>query len=128
MKVLAILLSLFALPAQAQTGDFRVWGGGLAWFISQDAAERPMLSWSSDGTVRILVILQGGRGVDGKSGRAIVDGDDITLCYGILPIQPLPGGLLPPRASYPEVLEYTIPGLSTNKDYNIKLSQECAGG
>lgn len=128
MRLLALLLILMALPAQAQTSTFRVWGGGLAWFIAQDVSGRPMLSWSSDGTMRVLAVLQTSRGVDGESGKAVVHGDDIALCYDIMPVKPLPGGLAPPAASYPQVLEYTIPGRSRNKDYTITLREGCTNG
>jgi hypothetical protein len=120
MRPLAQLLILLALPAQAQTSTFRVWGGGLAG--------RPMLSWSSDGTMRALAALQTSPGVDRESGKAVVHGDDIALCYDILPVKPLPGGLSPPAASYPQVIEYTIPGLSRNKDYTITLREGCTNG
>lgn len=46
----------------------------------------------------------------------------------ILPVKPLPCGLSPPAAIYPQVLEYTIPGLSRNKDYTITLREGCTNG
>ncbi len=123
----AVVLFAIALPAMAKPVKvkMRVISGGLALYMPPDAYNKPLLSWDANlkFLVHMVVLSDATLVVDETSGRAYMQGNSITLCYRMRKIKSQKA----PSAStaFPEIMEFYLPGASTQKKYDITIKRDC---
>lgn len=120
------LIALACTPAYAAvTTTFRVWGSPWLYAVPQSEYNQAFEGALSDGTliVHILTNATGGMAIDPTSGKIVVQGDKITLCYKRK--APNYASDAPvPAIVYSQALEYSIAGLPKKK-YSYEVSQKC---
>jgi nitrogen fixation protein len=124
----AIAFAACALPALAKPMKvkMRVISGGLASYMPAGAYNKPIVSWDANMKVLVHVVVtsNGSQVVDETSGRAHMQGDNITLCYRVRKIK-LDKTPAEAATTFPEIMEFYLPGASTSKKYNITVRQDC---
>lgn len=121
-------LAVCALPAMAKPVKvkMRVISGGLAFYMPADAYNKPIVSWDASLRFLVHVVVQSNPSqvVDETSGRAYMQGRDITLCYRVRKIK-YEKSAGEATQVFPEIMEFSIPGASTQKKYNITVKRDC---
>lgn len=120
-----LILSLSSLHAFAATTTFRVWGSPWLYSVPNTEYDKPFEGRLSNGTliVHILTTATSTSRVDSESGKILVQGDQITLCYKMKEVKYPPGAPVAAFA-YSQALEYSIAGLA-NKKYSYQISRNC---
>ncbi len=124
----AIALAACTLPALATpvAVKMRVISGGLAFYMPADAYNKPIVSWDANMKllVHVVVASNASQVVDETSGRAYMQGNNITLCYRLrkIKIDKTPAEA---ATAFPEIMEFYLPGASTRKKYDITIKQNC---
>lgn len=122
----AVLFFVIAsTSACAENITFRVWGS--PWIYNVPIAEygKPFEGQLADGTLIVHVIetATASEAIDPTSGKVIISGNKITLCYKRRLVKH-PSGQPIAAVLYSQALEYTIPGLAARK-YAYEVSQRC---
>lgn len=123
---LALLILFFgSLHAFAATTTFRTWGSPWLYSVPITEYDKPLEGWLSDGTliVHILTTATSTSAIDSESGKILVQGDQITLCYKMKEVKYPPGAPIA-GVAYTQALEYTIFNLP-KKRYSYQISRNC---
>lgn len=120
-----LIISLGSLHAFAATTTFRIWGSPWLYSVPITEYDKPLEGWLSDGTliVHILTTATSTSAIDSESGKILVQGDKITLCYKMKEVK-YPHGAPIAGAAYSQALEYTISSLPRKK-YSYQISRNC---
>jgi len=128
MKVGVVFIVLVAFLASAhlsaESSRFRVVDRSSA---SPDTYGKPQTSWPNSSTLVVQIVVYGGRGsvVDPESGDYRVQGQSIKLCYRMESVTRVSKNPTPTVAPAPQVIEFTIPGLSDKQHYDVAVGQTC---
>jgi len=120
-----LLLSIGSFHAIAATTTFRVWSSPWLYNVPIEKYDKPFNGELFDGTVivHILTTATSSSTVDSDSGKILVRGDQITLCYKMKEVKHPPGAAIAPVA-YTQALEYTIEKLPKKK-YSYQIDRNC---
>lgn len=126
-KSLACLafLALACSPAHSVTTTFRVWGSPWLYSVPQSEYGKVFEGSLSDGTLilHVLASATGTSAIDTASGKVVVQGEQVTLCYKMKEVKYPPNAPIP-AVLYSQALEYTIAGLPKKK-FSYRVSQTC---
>lgn len=123
-----LVFSLTCQPAHAETSAFRVWGSPWLYSLPDTEYDKPFQGSLADGTMIVHVFTTAttatsASAIDKESGKIIVKGEQITLCYKRKEVIYPPGAPIP-ALLYSQALEYTIAGLPKRK-YSFRISLQC---
>ena len=125
--------TLASFSAHSVTTTFRVWGSPWLYYVPPEQFNQAFVGTLSDGStiVHALVVATGSEAVDPESGKIVIKGDKISLCYGMRPARYSSGAagfihaVAIPAVTYAQALEYTIAGLPKNAKYSYQVGIGC---
>jgi hypothetical protein len=124
----SLALAIFLLAsssAEAFTTAFRVWGSPLLYMVPTEKYGEPIVGKLENGglIIHVLTYASSSAYFDDASGKVIVEGNEIVLCYKEHPVVHQAGR---PMAAvlYTVALEYTISGLP-NRNYSFRVNRQC---
>lgn len=132
--LLFILAALASISAHSATTAFRVWGSPWLYYVPPEQFNQAFVGALSDGStiVHVLVTATATEAVDPESGKIVIRGDKISLCYGMRPTRFSSGAaagfihaVAIPAVAYAQALEYTISGLPKNAKYSYQVGIGC---
>ena len=131
--LLFILAALTSVSAHSATSAFRVWGSPWLYYVPPDQYNQAFVGTLSDGStiVHVLVIATATEAVDPESGKIVIKGDKISLCYGMRSTRFSSGAasfihaVAIPAVAYTQALEYTISGLPKNTKHSYQVGIGC---
>ena len=127
IRTLLAVAALTAMPllALAATTTFRVWGSPILYLVPQEKYGEPFVGKLESGelVVHVLTYSSSSSYADPASGKIIVEGNNVTLCYKEKTVVHKPNQPLA-ALIYAVALEYTIAGLPDQK-YSFRVSRQC---